>query len=101
MRPLRLLQPLLFALALLFAQQGGLTHGIEHTLLEQKQDPSLPHHQHCELCAVYAQIGSAVDSCDVHFDFSTSFDAPYERPHNDTSALTFTAFAARAPPHSA
>ena len=41
----------LLVLALLFAQQGAVTHGIAHTLAEQSQDQSLPHDNHCELCA--------------------------------------------------
>lgn len=48
---------LLLAFALLFVQQGGLAHGIAHTLAEQQQ--SLPHDAPCELCAAYGQLGNA------------------------------------------
>lgn len=48
---------LLLIFALLFVQQGGLAHGIAHTLAEQQQ--SLPHDAPCELCAAYGQLGSA------------------------------------------
>ncbi|MFH2134561.1 MAG: hypothetical protein ABII81_05205 [Pseudomonadota bacterium] len=101
MNTVRLLQPLLLALALLFVQQGAATHGIAHILAEQSQDQSLPHDLQCELCAGYAQIGSAVGSSEVYFDFSAPFSAAYERSRNDPHPLTIAAFAARAPPHSA
>jgi hypothetical protein len=55
MKRIRLI--LLLAFALLFVQQGGLAHGIAHTLAEQQQ--SLPHDAPCELCAAYGQLGSA------------------------------------------
>lgn len=87
-------------LALLFAQLGGLTHGIAHTLAEQSQDQSLPHDQQCELCAAYAQVGSAVGSGDVHFDFAASFTEAYSRTAVAFRSVTFAAFAARAPPFS-
>src|SRR5512146_1431272 len=92
----------LLVLALLFAQQGAVMHGIEHTLIEQKQDPSLPpHHQHCDLCAVYAQIGSAIGSSDIHFDFASSFGETLSAHSSSCCSAAFTAFAARAPPYSA
>jgi hypothetical protein len=90
----------LLVIALLFAQQGGLTHGIAHTLAEQAQDQSLPHDNNCELCAAYAQIGSAVGSS-VHFDFAAGAEdtlSPRSAPYR---SIAFTAFAARAPPRSA
>ncbi len=49
---------LLLITALLFAQMGGLAHGITHTLADQGSDQSLPHDKHCDLCATYAQIGA-------------------------------------------
>lgn len=88
-------------LALLFAQLGGLTHGIAHTLAEQSQDQSLPHDPQCELCAAYAQVGSAVGSGDVHFDFSTSFIETHGELAVAFHSFTFAAFAARAPPYTA
>jgi hypothetical protein len=89
--------------ALLFAQLGGLVHGISHTLAEQTQnsDQSLPHNQHCDLCATYAQIGSAIGSSSIGFTGSENFDAQhFNNPCSYTSS-TFVAFAARAPPYSA
>ena len=96
-----LIPRLLLIFALLLTQLGGLTHGIAHTLAEQIQDQSLPHDHQCELCAAYAQVGSAVGSAGVNFDFAsppaaahcTHFSAPHQTP--------CAAFAARAPPRSA
>ena len=90
----------LLVLALLFVQQGAVTHAISHALAEQSQDQSLPHDSQCELCAAYAQVGSAVGSSDVHFDFTS----PFTEARNDAPvafrSVTFAAFAARAPPRS-
>src|SRR5512146_2379008 len=91
----------LLVLALLFAQQGAVMHGIEHTLTEQKQDPSLPHHQHCDLCAVYAQICSALGSSDIHSDFASASGETLSAHSSSCCSAAFTAFAARAPPYSA
>lgn len=91
----------LLVLALLFAQQGAFAHGIAHTLAEQSQDQSLPHDKHCDLCATYAQIGSAVASSDIHFDFASIFEAALATHSTTFRLVAFTAFAARAPPYSA
>jgi K+-transporting ATPase A subunit len=101
MRLNRLLLPLCLVFALLFAQQGAATHGIEHTLAEQSQDQSLPHHQHCDLCAVYAQIGSAIGSSHVSFDFTSSFEESLFTHSVSFRSIAFSAFAARAPPFTA
>ena len=92
--------PLLLTLALLFAQLGGLTHGISHTLDEQSQDQSLPHDKHCDLCAVYAQIGSAIGSSSINFASSGNYETQYLRYSSSYISNTFVAFAARAPPYS-
>jgi hypothetical protein len=101
MKLLRIFRPLLLVIALLFAQQGGLTHGIAHTLAEQAQDQSLPHDNHCELCAAYAQIGSAIGSSSVHFDFATRAEDTLSNHSAPYRSIAFAAFAARAPPRSA
>ncbi|MDP1634522.1 MAG: hypothetical protein Q8L69_07550 [Gallionellaceae bacterium] len=101
MKSSRLLLPLFLLLALLFVQEGAVTHGIAHVLAEQSQDHSLPHDQQCELCAAYAQVGSAVGSDGIHFDFVVHTG---ETPSAYSVALrpsNFAAFAARAPPYSA
>lgn len=100
----RMSQPLilrlLLILALLFTQLGGLTHGIAHLLADQAQDQSQPHDKQCDLCAAYAQIGSAVGSSEVRFDIAASVSTT-PTPHSPTFRSTaFAAFAARAPPHS-
>ena len=101
MRSSRLLLPLFLLFALLFAQQGALTHGIAHTLAEQAQDQSLPHDQQCELCAAYAQIGNAVGSSSVHFDFAAPAETTLSSHSASYRSISFAAFAARAPPYSA
>lgn len=100
MRLNRYFYPFLFIFALLFAQQGGVVHALHH-VIEEQQDHSLPHDKLCDLCAEYAQIGSAIGSSLVFF-------APLEQTFSyiaDTftefHSSPFTAFAARAPPYSA
>jgi hypothetical protein len=88
-------------LALLFAQQGAVTHSIVHTLAEQSQNQSLPHDNHCDLCATYAQIGSAVGVGHIHFDFAATFEANHSTHSFSFHSVAFAAFAARAPPLSA
>ena len=100
----RMSQPLilrlLLILALLFTQLGGLTHGIAHVLADQTQDQSQPHDKQCDLCAAYAQIGSAVSSSEVRFEIEASVStAPTPHSHAFRSSV-FAAFAARAPPRS-
>jgi hypothetical protein len=88
----------LLVFALLFTQMGGLTHGIAHTLAEQSQDQSLPNDKLCDLCASYAQLGSALGSTPVHFDVTLQNFAFQTAPGSTFLSLAFTAFAARAPP---
>lgn len=104
-RPMRssLLPRILLILALLFAQLGGLAHGISHALAEQstRSDQSLPHDKHCDLCAAYAQIGGALASHAIPFALPEQTDIlALTSPHTFHSN-TFAAFAARAPPYSA
>ncbi len=92
---------LLLVLALLFAQMGGLTHGIAHTLAEQSQDHSLPHDKLCDLCASYAQLGNSLGSSHVHFT-ATAQCFTFQASHAaDFHSVALSAFAARAPPYSA
>ena len=92
---------LLLIFALLFAQLGGLTHGISHALADQSQDQSLPHDNHCDLCATYAQLGSAIGSNTVHFEPATCTETPHHVLSTPAACATFSAFSARAPPYSA
>lgn len=94
-----ILLKLVLVLALLFAQQGAVTHSISHILAEQSQDQSAPHEKHCDLCEVYAQIGSAIGSSTIHFDFASSFEAAVSTHSVSAHSIAFTAFAARAPPY--
>lgn len=85
-------------LALLFAQMGGLLHGITHALAEQSQDQSQPHDKRCDLCAAYAQVGSALGSSPVSFA-AVEQGCCYAADHLASACLpSFAAFSARAPP---
>jgi hypothetical protein len=92
---------LLLISALLFAQLGGLVHGISHTLTEQSHgsDQSLPHDKHCDLCAAYAQISSAIGSSSISFASSENFETLHFNNPGSYTPNTFVAFAARAPPY--
>lgn len=89
--------------ALLFAQMGGLAHGIEHALEDRRQntDDSSLHHTHCDLCAAYAQIGSAIGSCSIDFSGSAHHETLQLASFSSFATHTFVAFAARAPPYPA
>ena len=65
----RFLLPLLFICSLLLAQQGGIAHTLSHALAGQTQqeDKQSPHSLHCELCALDAQLGSALSSPAITF----------------------------------
>ncbi|NOU00729.1 MAG: hypothetical protein HOO95_04030 [Gallionella sp.] len=97
-----MLPKVLLVFALLFAQLGSLTHGISHTFSEQNQssDQSLQHDKHCDLCAVYAQIGSAIGSNQISFHSSENIEALHVIYFDAVYRTHFTAFAARAPPYS-
>lgn len=97
-----LLTRLLLIIALLFAQTGGLVHGISHTIEEQSHDQSLPHDKLCDLCEAYAQLDSALGSYIIPFaaleQQSTLVDVAF---CTVATADTFNAYASRAPPCSA
>lgn len=90
----------LLIFALLFAQMGGLTHGISHVISDKAQDQSAPHHKLCDLCATYAQLGSALGSHAIQFVSielkSALVVAPLTRL---LRSIFFSAFSARAPPY--
>ena len=94
---------LLLIFALLFAQMGGLAHGISHILAEKSQGPdqSLPHDKYCGQCAAYAQIGGLIGSSGISFAGSENFETLHFRNPASYTSVTFVAFAARAPPYSA
>jgi hypothetical protein len=90
---------LLLIFTLLFVQTGGLMHEISHVAgnQSQSQDHSLPHEKHCDLCAAYAQLGTALGSHSIE-QRSVLADTTFDTVN---ATLAFTAFAARAPPYSA
>lgn len=67
----RLFLPLLLACSLLLAQQAGAAHTVNHALAEQQQnDKQTPHSHNCELCALDAQFGSALNTGFITFALS-------------------------------
>ena len=92
---------LLLIFALLFAQMGGLAHGITHILGQSHApDHSLAHDKYCNQCAAYGQIGSAIGSS-ISFASSEYFETLHFNGPASYSSVTFVAFAARASPYSA
>lgn len=84
----RSLTSLLFALVLLFAQQGGALHMLGHVFAEQaqQQNKKTPHAHDCEQCTTYAQLGSALDSGFMSFDI---YSSPLQAiAHNSFPLLT-------------
>jgi len=94
---------LLLILALLFAQMGGLAHGISHIMtdLSHGSEHSLPHDKYCDQCAAYGQIGSAIGSSSISFASNDIFETLHFNEPASYTSITFVAFAARAPPYSA
>lgn len=101
MKHLRLFIPLFLVIALLFAQQGGVVHSFTHALEEHSRDQSLPHGKHCDLCAIYAQIGSAIGVNHLHFDFDSFAGPVFNTCFLPCRPATLAVFSARAPPRSA
>lgn len=94
---------LLMIFCLLFAQLGGLTHGITHALAEQSQSgDQLPaSDDNCDLCDAYAQTDGAIGSNIASF---TPGQYLGRIEHHATYSLSSVApahFSARAPPYSA
>ncbi|MFZ2301281.1 MAG: hypothetical protein WAW10_05335 [Gallionella sp.] len=55
---------LLLTFVLLFAQQAGAAHALHHALedlTQQQEDQQTPHTDNCEKCAVYVQLGNALN----------------------------------------
>lgn len=65
----RFFLPLLFICALLLAQQGGIAHTLSHALAghAQQNDKPTPHSHYCDLCALDAQLGNALNSPAITF----------------------------------
>lgn len=83
MLTLRFIPPLLFAIALLFAQQGGALHTLRHVFAEQtqQQNKQAPHAKDCEQCTTYAQLASALDSESLSFGLHPSFSQTLAQHH--------------------
>ena len=75
-------------------------HALRHVIEEQTQDHSLPHDKLCDLCALYAQVGSGIGSSHVVFSPSEHIASFYSATFTGFHSVSFSAFAARAPPYS-
>jgi hypothetical protein len=92
---------LLLIVALLLTQLGGMTHGIAHVMADQAQDQSQPHDKQCDLCAAYAQVGSALPGSPAHL-FATEQGLSFlALATSSFHSFVFSAFSVRAPPYSA
>lgn len=93
---------LLFVFALLFAQQAGAAHALQHALedltQQQREGKQAPHSDACKKCADYAQMGNALDIGATGFKpLLTSDEVTLLRPFPFFSARTLPAVA-RGPP---
>lgn len=95
-----LLFRLLLTFALLFAQQGGMTHSLSHALAEQNSDQTLAHHTHCDLCEIYAQMSGTIGSSSINLSATPNSAIAAPAPFTSFFSNSFNAFAARAPPDS-
>ena len=97
---LRFLPPLLFALVLLFAQQGGTLHTLSHVFAEQtqQQDKQIPHAQDCEQCTTFAQLGSALSSGFLSFDLHSSLTEAFAQDYSVRFTQPSLPAIARGPP---
>ncbi len=86
--------------ALLFAQIGGLTHGISHVLEKQSQsgDQSPAHEKYCDLCDAYAQTTSAIASSIVSFTPFQNYGYVEQSRACSFFPIASVSFSARAPP---
>ncbi len=95
----RLFLPLLLALTLLFAQQGGISHALRHILAEQKQqDKQAPHSNTCDQCASYAQLGGALNSTLHTFALATISSSALPQRSVSFNSIHVIAATARGPP---
>jgi len=83
----RTLSSLLFAFALLAAQQGAVWHALSHYRADiaSSSDKSLPHSEQCAQCVAYAQTGAAAAA--TPFIFLTPSLSTVHITHIDASIL--------------
>ncbi len=98
----RLLLPLLCAFSLLFAQQAGAAHTLQHTLAghQQQQDKQAPHNHNCEQCALDAQLGSTLHSDSIAFSLPLLPAATWLHDSVSFHHIHTLAASARGPPAS-
>lgn len=90
-----------FVVALLFAQQAALAHGISHYLSDKaplQQDKPLPHLKVCDKCIAYAGINGALHSDSPIFLLHDADAGLFASVAHPFFSLSFLAFCPRAPP---
>ena len=98
----RTFSSLLFAFALLVAQQGGAWHALSHyraDLASSESDKSLPHSGQCAQCVAYAQTGAAAAA--TPFIFLTPSLSTERITHIGANVLAASdcPYQSQAPPH--
>jgi hypothetical protein len=83
-----------------FAQMGAATHEISHIedFTKHSQNDKNTHKGHCAQCLSYAEIASGLQSQPFTFHFATAQFTAATFHQLSYSSLTYTAYAARAPP---
>ncbi len=105
-----MLHRLIFAFTLIasfvFAQVGAITHEISHytsnynsTTSQSKSQDSLPHHQVCEKCLSYAELGHAINSADTNLPIIEASHYYLVRHLPSFSYSKPATYRARAPPY--
>ena len=101
-----MLARLIFAFTLIasfgFAQVGAITHDISHyshITSKSKSKDSLPHHQVCEKCIGYAELGHAVNNADAALAIISAKDYYCLRYSPSFTYAKPDTYQARAPPY--
>ncbi len=100
MKSSRFFLPLFFAFALLFTQQVGAAHALNHAL-EQQDKKSTHSAAACEQCATYAQLGSALTTPVHQLALLATADEQITQPRFAFYSLAALTASARGPPLSA
>jgi hypothetical protein len=97
----RLFQPLFFAFVLLFAQQAGATHALQHALADlaqQQNDKQTSQSKTCEQCETYAQLSAALNVTVYDFALLLVSGESFQHVNISLRSVPVIAAAARGPP---
>jgi hypothetical protein len=98
----RWLFSLCLALALLFAQQGGILHALSHLVENHSapQEKHLPHSPICDECVAYAGVDSATVTASFFFALQQGIVVLAVVLFATLIPAAFRAYRSRAPPRS-